>query len=53
MRAIGSFHVADIQRECPGVITDTIRCALEDMQASEKIQCLGRGQNARWQKIEK
>lgn len=53
MRTVGSFRVADIQRECPGVSMDMIRRVFKDMQASGKIKCLGRGQNARWQKIEK
>ncbi len=52
-RVIGSFRVADIQKECPGVSMDLIRRVLKTMRASEKIKCLGRGQNARWQKTEK
>jgi len=53
LRAIGSFRAADIQKECPGVSMDMIRRVLKDMKASGKIKCLGRGQSARWQKIEK
>lgn len=52
-KALGPFRVADIQRECPGVSLDMIRQVLKTMKASEQVECLGRGQNAQWQKTEK
>lgn len=51
-RSIGSFRVAEIQRQCPGVSLDMIRRVLKNLQAGGKIKCLGRGQSARWQKTE-
>ncbi|MBU1153545.1 hypothetical protein KKB84_06240 [bacterium] len=49
----GSFHIADIQRECPGVSMDMIRQVLKTMKASGQIECLVRGQHAQWQKTNK
>lgn len=45
-----SFSVSDIQRKCPGVSLDTIRMVLKALRKRGKIECLGRGQNAKWQK---
>jgi Fic family protein len=50
-RQNGSFSVADIQRACPGVSIDLIRLVLKDLRP--KIECLGRGRNARWQKTKR
>jgi Fic family protein len=50
---IGSFRVADLQKQCPGVSIDTIRKVLKTLQGSRKVECLGRGQNAQWQKTER
>ncbi len=52
-KTVGPFRIADIQRECPGVSVDMIRNILKKMRASRKVECLGRGQNARWQKTTK
>jgi hypothetical protein len=49
-RALGSFTVADLQRECPGVSVDMIRHVLKQLQGEGNVECLGRGRNARWQK---
>ncbi len=51
--AIGLFRIADIQKQCPGVSVDMIRRVMKTLQASGIIKCLGRGQNAQWQKTEK
>ena len=51
--AIGSFRVADLQKQCPGVSVDMIRKVLKALQASGKVECLGRGQSAQWQKTGK
>ncbi len=52
-RTVGSFRVADIQKECPGVSLDLIRLALKGLRQSGQVECLGRGQFARWQKTRK
>lgn len=46
----GPFQVGDIQRACPGVSLDMIRRVLKNLRGS-KVECLGRGQNAQWQKL--
>lgn len=47
----GPFRIADIQRQCPGVGIDMIRRILKNLKARGEIQCLGRGQKAKWQKV--
>ncbi len=51
-RKQGPFRVADLQRECPGVSVDLIRRVLKSLRAEGKVECLGRGQQAQWQRIE-
>jgi Fic family protein len=46
----GKFHVSDIQQSCPGVSLDLIRRVLKRLRGT-KVQCLGRGQNAQWQRL--
>ncbi|MDR1946754.1 MAG: Fic family protein, partial [Desulfovibrio sp.] len=46
----GSFSVAGLCGKCPGVSVDMIRRVLKNLRAQNKVECLGRGQNARWQK---
>lgn len=46
-----SFRVADIQRECPGVSLDWIRQIMDKLRKEGKIECLGTGHTAKWQKI--
>ena len=50
-RAGGPFHISDIQRECPDVSVDMIRRVLKSLRAAGLVKCLGRGQNAQWQKL--
>lgn len=50
-KTLGPFRIADIQRECPGVSVDMIRNVLKKLRELGKVQCLGRGQNAQWQKV--
>ena len=52
-RSTGPFRVADIQRECPGVSVDLIRQVLKNLRGGRRVECLGRGQNAEWQKTGK
>jgi Fic family protein len=49
-RAPGPFRVAELQNKCPNVSMDMIRRVLKDLRAKNQIECLGRGQHARWQK---
>jgi len=49
----GPFHVSDVQRECPGVSLDLIRRVLKNLRSSSEVECLGRGQNAKWQRKQK
>jgi predicted transcriptional regulator of viral defense system len=49
-KAKGPFSVGDLQRECPGVGPDLIRAMLKRLRAEGRVECLGRGQHARWQK---
>ena len=49
-RALASFTVTDLQRECPSVSVDMIRHVLKQLRDDGSVECLGRGRNARWQK---
>lgn len=51
--ASGSFSVAKLQNRCPNVSMDMIRRVLKNLRAQGCVKCLGRGQNAQWQKTEK
>jgi DNA-binding HxlR family transcriptional regulator len=51
-KAPGRFSVDDLRRECPGVSVDMIRRVLKDLQAEGRVECLGRGPRAVWQKID-
>lgn len=52
-RTLGPFSVADLQHRHPNVSVDLIRRILKNVRATNQIECLGRGQNARWQKTAK
>lgn len=52
-KADGKFKVSDIKAECPGVSLDLIRKVLKDMRSKGLVGCLGRGQNAQWEKSDK
>ena len=49
-QAEGTFRVADLQRECPGVSLDLIRSTLKKLRAAGRVECLGRGQSAEWKR---
>ncbi|MBI5439732.1 MAG: Fic family protein [Deltaproteobacteria bacterium] len=49
-RQIGSFRIAELQAECPGVGVDLIRKLLARLQKEQKLRALGTGRSARWQK---
>jgi hypothetical protein len=40
----------DLQTECPGVGLDLIRHLLDRPRKEKKVECLGTGRSARWQK---
>ena len=46
----GEFGVSDLQDACPGVGVDLIRKVLKRIKGSS-VECLGRGQSARWRKL--
>lgn len=50
-KTLRPFRIADIQKECPGVSIDLIRQILKKLRDEGKVECLGRGQSAQWQKI--
>lgn len=49
-KTFGAFSVAELQNACPNVSVDMIRRVLKNLRAKKQIECLGLGQNARWQK---
>jgi DNA-binding HxlR family transcriptional regulator len=42
-KILGTFRIADIQRECPGVSVDMIRQVLKKLRKNGLVECLGRG----------
>jgi Fic family protein len=51
-RRTGTFSVADLQRECPGVSVDMIRRVLKDLKEAGEVECTSRGRNAVWRKTQ-
>lgn len=49
-RRLGSFRVADLRADCPGVGVDLIRKLLGRLQKEGKVRALGTGRSARWEK---
>jgi hypothetical protein len=45
------FRIADPQHTCPGVSIDWIRNVLKKLRSQGKVECLGRGQQAQWQRL--
>jgi Fic family protein len=52
-RRTGNFHVADLQRDCPGVSLDLIRRVLKQKQTQKQVRCISKGRNAQWKKTGK
>jgi Fic family protein len=48
----GAFHVTELHKRCPEVSLDMVRKVLKDMAAENAVECLGRGKQARWRRIE-
>ncbi|TGN10564.1 Fic family protein [Leptospira ilyithenensis] len=49
--SIGPFSIADIKYNLPGVSVELIRKLLKDLQNENKVRSLGRGRNAKWEKL--
>lgn len=47
------FGIADIQRLCPNVSRDMIRVVMNRWRKKRKLKVLGRGRDARWQRMER
>lgn len=45
------FTIRDIQNQCPEVSIDMIRKILKNMQKTGLVECLGKGQSAKWRRI--
>jgi Fic family protein len=52
-RSPGSFSIAMLRNACPHVGVDMIRRVLKNLRAENRVECLGRGQNAQWRKTGK
>jgi Fic family protein len=46
----GDFSIADAQSACPGVGIDMIRNILKKERDAERLECLGRGRDAKWRR---
>lgn len=46
----GDFCIKDIQKRCPSVGIDLIRRILRQEREANRLECLGRGPDARWRK---
>jgi hypothetical protein len=49
----GPFSVTELRSKCPNVSVDMIRHILKSFRGKNLVECLGRGQNARWQKTDR
>jgi hypothetical protein len=45
------FRLSDLQRACPGVSYPTLKRALADLKAKRQLRCLGKGRDARSERI--
>ena len=52
-RFLGPFSIAELQKACPNVSVDMIRRVLKNLRSENRVECLGRGQNAQWRKTGK
>jgi Fic family protein len=52
-RTLSPFSIAEIQNACPNVSVDMIRRVLKNLRTENRVECLGRGQNAQWRKTAK
>ncbi|HOP47349.1 MAG TPA: Fic family protein [Desulfobacteraceae bacterium] len=49
-KAPGPFHIAELRDQCPNVSLDMIRRVLKNLREKDRVECMGRGQSARWRK---
>ena len=52
-RNLGPFRIAELRNACPNVSVDMIRRVLKNLRSENRVECLGRGQNAQWRKTGK
>lgn len=50
-RVPATFSVAELARRCPAVSLDMIRRVLKDERREGRVECLGRGPQARWRRV--
>ncbi len=50
-QASNPFHVGDLQQACPGISLDWIRQILKQLRSEGRLECLGRGPQARWRRL--
>ncbi len=50
-RVQGEFAITDLQERCPTVGIDLLRRILRQEREAARLECLGRGPNARWRRI--
>ena len=48
---ISPFGIADVERLCPSVSRDTIRLVMNRWRQQGKLEMLGKGRDAKWQRI--
>jgi Fic family protein len=49
----GEFRIREIEQDCPSVGREWIRNVLADMRRAGEVQCVGRGQAARWSRTKR
>ena len=52
LNQLGEFTLSDILQKCPGISRDMVRNIFKNLSSEKKIVCLGKGQSAKWKKIE-
>lgn len=51
-RISGEFSLGDLQAKCPTVGVDLVRRILRQEREAGRLECLGRGPNARWRRVD-
>ena len=52
-KTVGPFSIAELRNACPNVSVDMIRRVLKNLRSENRVECLGRGQSAKWRKTAK
>lgn len=47
---IGPFGIVDVEKLCPNVSRDTIRLVMNRWREQEKLEMMGKGRDAKWQR---